>query len=71
MCRENAKLLLNELIIQKEKSEDWTAPSVLALQKDLSLAKIPKHIEAFDISNLAGKHTVASMVVFENGQPKK
>jgi excinuclease ABC subunit C len=70
-CRENAKLLLNELIIQKEKSEDWTAPSVLALQKDLSLAKIPKHIEAFDISNLAGKHTVASMVVFENGQPKK
>ncbi|HEX9934608.1 MAG TPA: excinuclease ABC subunit UvrC, partial [bacterium] len=71
MCRENAKLLLSELILQKEKSDDWTAPSVAALQKDLSLPKAPKRIEAFDVSNLGGKDTVASMVVFENGQPKK
>ena len=71
MCRENAHLLLNELMLQKEKSEHWTAPSVQALQKDLALAKPPRRIEAFDISNLLGKDTVASMVVFENGQPKK
>jgi excinuclease ABC subunit C len=71
MCRENAGLLLNELILQKEKSDNWTAPSVQALQKDLSLSRAPRRIEAFDVSNLAGKDTVASMVVFENGQPKK
>ncbi|MEI6295689.1 MAG: helix-hairpin-helix domain-containing protein, partial [Actinomycetes bacterium] len=28
-------------------------------------------IECFDISNIQGKHMVASMVVFEDGQPKK
>ena len=28
-------------------------------------------IEGFDISNLGGEHTVASMVVFEGGAPKK
>ena len=28
-------------------------------------------IEGFDISNIGGEHTVASMVVFEGGAPKK
>jgi excinuclease ABC subunit C len=32
---------------------------------------IPMRIEAFDISNLMHAHTVASMVVFEGGAPKK
>ncbi|MCX5750488.1 MAG: excinuclease ABC subunit UvrC [Candidatus Saganbacteria bacterium] len=41
------------------------------LQKDLSLKSIPKRIEAFDISNLSGTNTVASMVVFEDGKPLK
>jgi excinuclease ABC subunit C len=31
----------------------------------------PIRIECFDISNLGGTHTVASMVVFEGGAPKK
>jgi excinuclease ABC subunit C len=32
---------------------------------------IPMRIECFDISNLMHAHTVASMVVFEGGAPKK
>jgi len=71
MCLQNARLLLNELLLQKEKAENWIAPSVQSLEKELSLKKTPKRIEAFDISNLAGKDTVGSLVVFENGQPKK
>jgi len=37
----------------------------------LSLPSLPLRIECFDISNIQGKHMVASMVVFEDGQPKK
>ncbi len=71
MVRQNARLLLGELRLQKSQSGDWVAPSVSALQRDLGLPRPPKRIEAFDISHLAGKDTVASMVVFENGRPLK
>jgi len=41
------------------------------MQKDLDLPSPPKHIEAFDISNIQGKETVGSMVVCENGYMAK
>ena len=41
------------------------------LQVALGLDAVPVRIECFDISNLGGTHTVASMVVFEAGAPKK
>lgn len=41
------------------------------LQKRLRLAGLPERIECFDNSNLGGSVPVASMVVFENGQPLK
>ncbi len=41
------------------------------LAQIVGLPKIPKRIECYDISHLSGTHTVASMVVFENGFPKK
>ncbi|KGG80684.1 excinuclease ABC subunit C [Caloranaerobacter azorensis H53214] len=37
----------------------------------LGLDKIPERIEAFDISNIQGVESVGSMVVFQEGQPKK
>jgi excinuclease ABC subunit C len=42
-----------------------------ALREKLHLRKIPRRIEAFDISNLQGGHAVGSMVLFENGSPNK
>ena len=41
------------------------------LRESLAMEELPVRIEGFDISNLGGEHTVASMVVFEGGATKK
>ncbi|MCX6149755.1 MAG: excinuclease ABC subunit UvrC [Ignavibacteriales bacterium] len=71
MCKQNAILQLKEIQLQRMK-RDGNLPFVLeALKRDLHLPALPRKIECFDISNLQGTDTVASMVVFENGKPKK
>ncbi len=42
-----------------------------ALQDALTLEELPRRIECFDISHIQGAETVASMVVWEDGQMKK
>jgi excinuclease ABC subunit C len=71
MCKENAILQLKEIQLQKMKNLGNVSYSVSALQRDLRLNTLPRKIECFDISNLQGTDTVASMVVFEDGKPKK
>ena len=41
------------------------------LKISLNLRKVPDSIECFDISNIQGKNSVASLVRFENGNPCK
>lgn len=49
-----------------------TNKSILKQMKELlGLMKLPNRIEGIDISHLAGKNTVASLIVFENGEIKK
>ncbi len=71
MCKENATFQLKEIQIQKMKNLGNVPYSLAALQRDLRLKSLPRKIECFDISNLQGSDTVASMVVFEEGKPKK
>jgi excinuclease ABC subunit C len=41
------------------------------LQAALGLRRLPRRMECFDISNLAGAEAVGSLVTFENGLPHK
>ncbi|MBO8160150.1 MAG: excinuclease ABC subunit UvrC [Thermosipho sp. (in: Bacteria)] len=41
------------------------------MKEILNLSKIPRIIEGTDISHRSGKYTVASLIVFENGKPRK
>jgi len=56
-----------------KRSSDLTARSeaLNELQDYLELAEAPLRIECIDISTLQGTDTVASLVVFEDGLPKK
>jgi len=63
--------LLNELRLQKMKTSDFVPRSVLALKRDLHLTEEPRRIECFDISHFQGSETVASMVCFQDGKPRK
>ncbi len=68
---QNAKLLLKEWKIKKQKQNKYVPRVLESIQKDLSLKLIPKVIEAFDISHHGGENTVASMVYFKDSKPVK
>lgn len=71
MANANANFILNEYLLALSKREQNVARSVLALQRDLRLKNPPIRIECFDNSHLQGTNLVSSLVVFENGKPKK
>lgn len=60
---------LTSVIVAKEKS--LTAGPLEQLQAALRLPRLPRRIEAFDLSNLFGTYAVGSMVVFVDGKPSK
>jgi len=56
-----------------KRASDLTArnQALEEIQKALDLPSAPLRIECYDISNLQGTEVVASMVVFEDGLPRK
>lgn len=52
-------------------SRDEKHSATLSLLGKMIAMEPPKRIESFDISNISGTDIVASMVVFEDGKPKK
>lgn len=72
MALSNAKLLLGERRLEKEKAERQRIPhSVKELKEQLQLDQLPRRIECFDNSNLQGSDPVASMVCFVDAKPRK
>ena len=64
MAEKNAKLTLDN----QEKANNNL---MLEMKQKLDLEKLPRRIEAYDISNISGEYQVASMVVMINGAIKK
>jgi excinuclease ABC subunit C len=71
LAEKNAKLALAQDKLRREHRRQQRVETLGSLQEALGLERVPVRIEGFDISNLGETHTVASMVVFEGGAPKK
>jgi excinuclease ABC subunit C len=71
LAERNALLALDQERLKAERRRQQRVEALDGLQEALGLDVLPLRIECFDISNLMGTHTTASMVVFEGGAPKK
>src|SRR4051812_28856391 len=71
LAERNARLALDQERLRAEHRRQRRAEALDGLQQALGLDVPPVRIECFDVSNLMGTHSVASMVVFEGGAPKK
>ncbi len=71
LAERNARLALDQDRLRREHRRQRRVDSLADLREALQMEELPVRIEGFDISNLGGEHTVASMVVFEGGATKK
>ncbi len=67
LAAENARVALQEIVLTDR--EGRPRRMMEALREALCLAELPRRIEGFDISNTQGRESVASMVVFIDGEP--
>ena len=72
LAQKNAKFYFEKVKLEKltEIQRDYNEVGSY-IQEKLALSKFPYVVECFDISHIQGTNTVASMVTFENGLPKK
>jgi excinuclease ABC subunit C len=67
----NAHQALIQYLSKRSNDAAVTGKALEEIAAALDLNELPLRIECFDISNIQGTSMVASMVVFEDGQPKK
>ena len=71
LAEQNARHLLEELKLAMDEADERAADPVYDLGRELGLQRIPRSLVCFDISTTQGTDTVASVVWFENGRPKR
>jgi excinuclease ABC subunit C len=71
LVKQNAEQNLRAFLVHQEASESASASALTELAAALDLPGPPHRIECYDISNIQGTNSVASMVVFIEGRPKK
>ena len=69
--KRNAHQSLIQYLSKRANDAAVSCSALAEIAEQLELAELPLRIECFDISNIQGTSMVASMVVFEDGQPKK
>jgi len=69
--KRNAHQSLIQYLSKRANDAAVSGSALAEIAEQLELAELPLRIECFDISNIQGTSMVASMVVFEDGQPKK
>ncbi len=71
LADQNARHLLDSLLIESFDIEERAADPVFALGRDLGLAAVPRTFACIDVSTNQGRDTVGSLVWFEGGRPRK
>jgi len=71
LATRNAQYALDTESLRSESRRQRRAEALEELREALNLESLPLRVECFDISNLQEAEPVASMVVFEDGVPRK
>ena len=71
LAHSNAYDAMTKYGTQDERKVLRTVGAVKQLGEILNMKTLPVRMECYDISHISGTDKVASMVVFENGEPKK
>lgn len=71
MVNKNARDMLDKYGDKFLKKHRENIKALEEIQDTIGLDRLPKRIEAYDISNISGMQAVGSMVVFENGEAKR
>jgi excinuclease ABC subunit C len=71
LAEQNARHLLEEAKLAGDEADERAADPVYELGRELGLERIPRSLVCFDISTTQGTDTVASIVWFENGRPRR
>jgi len=70
-AKANAKEAFVRHRLRRQADHNARAKDLRSLQEALDLPEPPLRIEAYDVSTIQGRHTVASMVVLEDGLPRR
>ena len=71
LAGQNARQVLEDRVTALAYAADRAEEALYSLQDELDLKVVPRLMVCFDVSHTQGSETVASAVVFENGEPRR
>ena len=71
LAAQNARHVLEDGVAALAYAADRAEDAIFSLQEGLDLKVVPRLMVCFDVSHTQGAETVASAVLFENGEPRK